>query len=96
MEALGSETACWGIDEIHQKSALQGVLLNFLERGLGYWLTSWRAARKSLVECAIESYGKLNKHPQNSLDILSWGVSAELTTEKPVGVPMDLIEKLPV
>ena len=58
---------------------------------------SWRAARKSLVECAIESYGKLNKHPQNSLDILSWGgVSAELTTEKPVGVPMDLIEKLPV
>ena len=73
MEALGNETACWDIDEIHQKSALQGVLLNFLERGLGYWLTSWRAARKSLVECAIESYGKLNKHPQNSLDILSWG-----------------------
>ena len=24
------------------------------------------------------------------------GVSAELTTEKPVGVPLDLIEKLPV
>ena len=73
MEAIRSETACWSIDEIHQKSLLQEVLLHLLERGLGYWLTSWRAARKSLMECAIESYGKLNKHPQNSLDIFSWG-----------------------